>query len=90
MIVTQGDWQKEYAEAVSTHGFNVLFDALGGGPVTEALILGLNAGSIAYLYGVLEGKPLTISLGLSLSKGILVTGYHVFVWYEKVNAERKK
>jgi hypothetical protein len=51
VIVTQGDWQKEYAEAVSTHGFNVLFDALGGGPVTETLILGLHPGSLVKIYG---------------------------------------
>jgi hypothetical protein len=38
-------------EAISANGFNVFFDALGGGPATEALIMGLNTGSIAYIYG---------------------------------------
>lgn len=53
VIVTQGDWQAQYADAIKNHGFNVFFDALGGGPITEALILGLNAGSYAHIYGYL-------------------------------------
>ena len=53
VIVIQSEWKNEYSEAISAHGFNVLFDALGGGPVTEALIVGLNGGSIAYIYGAL-------------------------------------
>jgi hypothetical protein len=62
----------------------------GGGPITEYLILGMNAGSIAYIYEALESKPLTISVGISLSKGILVTGYYLFGWYDKHSAERKQ
>lgn len=53
MIVTQGDWQKQYAEAISAYGFNVYFDALGGGPVNEALTLGLHPGSVVKIYGYL-------------------------------------
>jgi NADPH:quinone reductase-like Zn-dependent oxidoreductase len=34
VLVTQGEWQKEYAETIAAHGFNVFFDALGGGSVT--------------------------------------------------------
>lgn len=85
VIVTKGDWKQEYAEAIKTHGFNVLFDALGGGPVTEALILGLNPGSYAHIYGYLESQPLTIQVGLNLSKGIFVTGFLVFTWFATVN-----
>ena len=84
VIVTKGDWKQEYAEAIKTHGFNVLFDALGGGPVTEALILGLNSGSYAHIYGYLESQPLTIQVGLNLSKGIFVTGFLVFTWFATV------
>ena len=53
VIITKGEWENEYKEAIKEHGFNVLFDALGGGPVTEALIVNLNGGSTAHLYGVL-------------------------------------
>jgi NADPH:quinone reductase-like Zn-dependent oxidoreductase len=90
VIVTKGNWEGEYAEAIKTHGFNVLFDALGGGPITEALILGLNAGSYAHIYGYLESKPLSIAVGLNLSKGIFITGYLLFTWFTTVSEERKK
>lgn len=90
VIVTQGDWQTQYAEAIKTHGFNVFFDALGGGPITEAIIVGLNAGSYAHIYGYLEAKPLSIQVGLNLSKGIFITGYLVFTWYFSISAERKE
>jgi len=91
VIITQGDWKKEYAEAIKLHGFNVLFDALGGGPITEALIVGLDSGSYAYLYGALEKQPLNISLGIRhiLSKGVFISGYVVFNWYSKVGEDRK-
>lgn len=68
----------------------MLFDALGGGAITETLILGLNPGSYAHIYGYLESKPLTISVGLNLSKGIFITGYLLFTWYNTVSEERKK
>lgn len=48
----------------------------------------MNAHSIAYLYGHLEGKPLTITVGLSLSKGITVTGYQLFGWYSTISKEK--
>jgi NADPH:quinone reductase len=90
VIVTKGNWEAEYAEAIKAHGFNVLFDALGGGPITESLILGLNGGSYAHIYGYLEGKPLSIAVGLNLSKGIYVTGYLLFTWYAGISEEKKQ
>jgi hypothetical protein len=63
---------------------------LGGGPITEALIINLNPGSYVHIYGYLEAKPLTITLGLTLSKGIHITGYLVFNWFFPVPEERKK
>jgi hypothetical protein len=50
----------------------------------------MNPGSIAYIYGALEAKPLTITVGISLCKGIIITGYLLFVWYGKHSAERKQ
>lgn len=83
--MTKGNWKEEYAAAIKEHGFNVLFDALGGGEITEALIVGLNGGSYAYIYGYLEAQPLTIKVGLDLSKGIFISGYLLFNWYNKVS-----
>ena len=51
VIITEGDWAEEYKAAIKTHGFNVLFDALGGGPVTELLITNLEKNSQAIIYG---------------------------------------
>ena len=31
VIITKGDWETEYQQAIKTHVFNVFFDALGGG-----------------------------------------------------------
>jgi hypothetical protein len=31
VLVTKGDWENDYKEIVKAHGFNVFFDALGGG-----------------------------------------------------------
>jgi NADPH:quinone reductase-like Zn-dependent oxidoreductase len=31
VVVTKGDWEASYNEAIKAHGFNVFFDALGGG-----------------------------------------------------------
>lgn len=69
----------------------MLFDALGGGPVTETLISNLNAGSYAYLYGSLENRPLNISMSLRrvLSKGVFLSGYVVYNWYWSASEDRK-
>lgn len=50
----------------------------------------MNAGSYAHIYGYLEGKPLTIQVALSLSKGIFITGYLLFTWYFSISAERRE
>lgn len=34
-------WLDHYKEEIKNHGFNVLFDALGGGDITEQLIINL-------------------------------------------------
>lgn len=31
VLITKGDWQKDYSALIKEHGFNLLFDALGGG-----------------------------------------------------------
>ena len=48
----------------------------------------MNAHSIAYIYGFLEAKPLTIAVALNLSKGISITGYNLFGWYTTISKEK--
>ena len=67
-----------------------MFDALGGGPTTEQLIVNLPKHGYAYIYGYLEKKPLTISQGLALSKGISISGFLLFTWYVDVEEEVQK
>jgi len=90
VIVTQGEWHDQYKEAIKNHGFNVFFDCLGGGAVTEFLIMNLNPHSWAYIYGSLSGEPFSLKSGISLCKGITVSGYMLMGWYETISAERKK
>lgn len=54
VIVTKGgDWQAEYATAIKDHGYNVFFDALGGGPTLEFLMSELLSNSWVHVYGYL-------------------------------------
>jgi NADPH:quinone reductase-like Zn-dependent oxidoreductase len=89
IIITQGDWQKEYAEAIDKHGFNVLFDALGGGAITETLILGLKPNSKAHTYGGLEGKPLNVDAELLKSRGTSLSFYHLMAWLGSISEDEK-
>ena len=89
VIITKGDWQDGYKAAIKEHGFNVFFDALGGGDTLEALIDGLEGGSWVRIYGLLEGKPLKIEKAISLCKGVNITGYLLFNWYGPLPEEEK-
>ena len=33
IIITKGDWEEQYKAAIKEHGFNIYFDALGGGEI---------------------------------------------------------
>lgn len=89
VIITKGDWQEEYKAAIKEHGFNIMFDALGGGEVSEALIEGLGPKSWVYVYGVLSGQPLVIKQAISLCKGVNITGFMLFLWYGPLPEEEK-
>jgi threonine dehydrogenase-like Zn-dependent dehydrogenase len=54
------------------HKFDCLFDCLGGGPITEALILPLRPNSKIFMYGALEDKPIVISSALNFLKDISI------------------
>lgn len=43
-----------------------------------------------HVYGVLENKPLEIKMALDLSKGVYITGYLLFVWYNKLPHEEQE
>jgi NADPH2:quinone reductase len=81
VIITQGDWVEEYKKNIETHGFNVVFDALGGGPVTDSIISNLRPNSYYFGYGVLERKPLTVSNLRILFSEITIKGFFLTNWW---------
>lgn len=56
IIVTTGEWEKEYIEKVKELKSKILFDALGGGEVQATLIKNHPNDGVVIVYGVLEGK----------------------------------
>jgi NADPH2:quinone reductase len=48
---SDANWLDQYKEAIKTHGFNMLFDAIGGGEITDKLISNLLPFSIILFYG---------------------------------------
>ncbi len=53
VIVTKGEWEAEYREFIFKNKYDCLFDALGGGVVTEKLISNLLPGARVLAYGAL-------------------------------------
>lgn len=90
VIVTDAGWEKELKELVGKEGFNVIYDALGGGPVTEALIAHLPPQGTYHVYGHLETQPLTIHNTASLFSGVKVTGFIVMGWWLPTSEEVKQ
>ena len=81
VVITKGDWLGDYQKAIKEHGFNVLFDCLGGGDVTETLIKHLGPGSTVRIYGELANKPLTISNPLAtLAQGTSIAAFFCYGW----------
>jgi threonine dehydrogenase-like Zn-dependent dehydrogenase len=54
------------------HKFDCLFDCLGGGPITEALISPLRPYSKIFMYGTLEDKPIVITSTLHILKSLSI------------------
>ena len=64
------------------HGFCCLYDALGGGSVTSALIDRLSVpGSRYFMYGVLVKEPISITNKMVLFSGVNITGFHLMTWW---------
>lgn len=53
------------------------------------MISGLLTDSWVHVYGYLEGKPLTLKVALDLSRGVYITGYLLFQWFNKLNADEQ-
>lgn len=81
MIVTNGEWVNSYKNILKEVGFDCVFDALGGGPVTEAIIENLNPKSIYHVYGKLENKSLNLSNPFVMFNKIQLRGFLVFNWW---------
>jgi NADPH2:quinone reductase len=82
-------WVDQYNELLKTHGFNVLFDAIGGGEVTEKLISHLLPGSQAFIYGKLTSEPFTMRKPLVGLQGTSISNFMLFEWYARVSQEQK-
>jgi hypothetical protein len=72
---------------LDVHGFNVLFDAIGGGDVTEALISNLKPGSQAYVYGKLTMEPFIMKKPVVSLQGTSISNFMLFEWYGRISAE---
>lgn len=89
IIVTEGEWEKELKEHIQKEGFNVVYDALGGGPITEIIINNLPPKGTHHIFGSLEQKPVTISNTSSLISGVRVTGYNLYGWWMPSDEQTK-
>jgi NADPH2:quinone reductase len=89
IIVTDGDWQPAYKEIVQKLKVNVLFDALGGGDITQKLIEGLLQPSSVYIYGTLARQPLLTSPA-GFFTGLVIRGFYMTSWINSITPEEKK
>lgn len=78
---------KEY---IQKDGFNIVYDALGGGPVTGTIINNLPPKGVYHVYGGLEGKPLEITQITALTQGAIVTGFSMFPWWMTSSKETQE
>lgn len=85
VLVTKGEWETEFKKLVQTEGFNVVYDALGGGPITNFIISNLPPNSHYHLYGRLENQPITLVSPSILFFGLNITGFHLFPWWSKAD-----
>lgn len=74
---------------MKNEGFNVFYDALGGGDVTNTIISHLPPQSRYYLYGTLEKQPLTLEHGGILFTGLIMTSFYVYAWWTASSEEVK-
>ena len=75
---SEENWLNQYKEHISIQGFNVLFDAIGGGDVTELLISSLKPESQVYIYGKLTNEPFLMRKPLVALQGTSITNFMLF------------
>jgi NADPH2:quinone reductase len=90
VIVTDGDWQPAYKELVRKLKVNVLFDALGGGDITQKLLEGLLQPSSVYIYGKLADEPLVVTSASTFFSGLSISGFLIVPWFKSISPEEKK
>lgn len=90
VIITKGEWNDGYKNAIKQHGFNVVFDALGGGDVISTIIDHLGPNSHVHVYGKLDEKPFQLNAPYLLGRGVNITGFMMPAWYAQLSAEDKK
>lgn len=81
LVTSNSGWEKQYKDILEKYKFDCLFDALGGGDISEILISNLLPGSRVFAYGALEGKPIVVSSVLQLLKGMYMEGFLIFSWW---------
>lgn len=64
------NWLDKYKKIIHEKGFNILFDAIAGGEITDKLISNLPPLGVAFLYGKLSPDNLVISKPLIFSGGV--------------------
>ena len=80
--MTEGEWQEKYSDLVKEHGFDCIYDALGGGPVTNELISRMNSpGGRYFMYGGLTQEPIILTNKMTLFSGLSLTGFNVMMWW---------
>lgn len=82
ILVTKGGWEKEFREEVVNCGFNCVFDALGGGPITEAIINNIGPKGQYFMIATLEKKAFHLEHPSVLFSGTTITGFKVFNWWQ--------
>lgn len=65
----------------------MLFDAIGGGEITDKLISNLPPLGVAFVYGKLSPDNLVISKPPIFSGGVEVTSFLLFEWYPTISKE---
>lgn len=67
----------------------MLFDAIGGGDVTETLISNLKPDSQVYIYGKLTSDPFSMRKPLEALQGTSISNFMLFEWYGRISTEEK-
>jgi hypothetical protein len=68
----------------------VLFDAIGGGEVSDQLISNLPPTAGVFVYGKLNADPLTISKPMIFTTGTVIGGWLMTDWLGSLTKEERE